>query len=1183
FHINRVCSTWGNFHLKTFDGEFFQLPSTCNYVLTSDCKNSYEDFNIQIRREIVNGTATITEIVMKLDGAVVELTKTFVVVNGQEVSLPSIVSGVSIEKVFSSLTIKAKLGIRAFWNMDDSLDIEMNEKYQGLTCGLCGNFNSVQADEFLQNDVQLSAASYADRFKMDKPTESCKEDTLPEEISDCGDQDFCEGIFNRSAFSDCTNRLDTAAFTKVCLADMCQCGTDESCVCKTASEFSRQCIHAGGVPGEWRTSFCQRSCPYNMEFKECGSACPNTCSKQQASETCDFHCHDGCYCPKGTVFDDVTKSGCVPVSECSCRHKGEVYQSGESYSLPCSTCVCYGGLWKCTEKDCPGTCSVEGGSHINTFDGKVFTFHGDCSYTLTRHCQGSLFTVLVDLVQCGLADSETCLRAVTLGLSTNSSTNPTQVIKILSGGQVYVNQIISQLPLFTAELSIFQPSSIYMLIDTNVGLQLMVQLSPIMQIFVTLDTSLIGTTCGLCGNFNNIMADDFRVMSGLVEGTAVAFANSWKTRADCANVITRFGHPCSQGVSNERYAQYWCSKLTDSNGVFSSCHAVIDPKIYKDNCMYDSCNCEHSEDCMCAAVSSYVYACSLAGVKLSDWRSVICSKYASACPKETVYSYNMTYCGRTCRSLNQVDYSCKVNMAAVDGCGCEMGTYMNDKGQCLNSSSCPCYDHENIINAGETVTKDGVTCYCRHGALDCGGSTQLQIIQTCFSPMVYFDCSTAGIGSNGVECQKSCNTLDMACIHTGCVSGCMCPSGLVSDGKGGCILESSCPCVYNGNTYTPGETLSVDCNQCKCTNRRFECTKNVCDEVCSIYGDGHYSTFDEKKFDFSGQCEYTLIEDYCDESSGTFRVITENVPCGSTGTTCSRAIKIFMGANEFQLMDGKYSMVKGNGTEFPIQVRKMGLYMVVVLKQGLVLMWDQKTSLFIRLSATYQGQVCGLCGNYDGNSKNDFTTRSGENVVDTLDFGNSWKVSGTCPDAELASDPCSANPYREAWSKKQCSIINSITFKNCHSKVDPGPFYQACVTDSCACDTGGDCECFCTAVAAYAKACSEASACVRWRTPKICPVFCDYYNYPSGCEWHYKPCGAPCMKTCRNPTGNCSNLITALEAIHNTSYHNHCGQHNHRDLHNNRPIHNLHIFNTCDNSDYSDYSSNNRRYYSQTH
>uniref|UniRef100_A0A667WFL2 VWFD domain-containing protein n=1 Tax=Myripristis murdjan TaxID=586833 RepID=A0A667WFL2_9TELE len=177
----------------------------------------------------------------------------------------------------------------------------------------------------------------------------------------------------------------------------------------------------------------------------------------------------------------------------------------------------------------------------------------------------------------------------------------------------------------------------------------------------------------------------------------------------------------------------------------------------------------------------------------------------------------------------------------------------------------------------------------------------------------------------------------------------------------------------------------------------------------------------------------------------------------------------------------------------------------------------------------HQGQVCGLCGNYDGDSKNDFTTRSNEKVVDVLTFGNSWKVSASCPDAELTSDPCASNPYRASWSQKQCSIINSVTFQACHSKIDPGPFFDSCVRDSCACDSGGDCECFCTAVASYAKACNEAGACIKWRTPKICPIFCDYYNSPDECEWHYKPCGAPCMKTCRNPTGNCSSLITALE------------------------------------------------------
>ena len=45
------------------------------------------------------------------------------------------------------------------------------------------------------------------------------------------------------------------------------------------------------------------------------------------------------------------------------------------------------------------------------------------------------------------------------------------------------------------------------------------------------------------------------------------------------------------------------------------------------------------------------------------------------------------------------------------------------------------------------------------------------------------------------------------------------------------------------------------------------------------------------------------------------------------------------------------------------------------------------------------------------------------------------------------------------------------------------------MTDACACDTGGDCDCFCTAVAAYAQACSEAGVCIAWRTPSICREF----------------------------------------------------------------------------------------------
>nr|KAF6398483.1 hypothetical protein HJG59_010457 [Molossus molossus] len=46
-----------------------------------------------------------------------------------------------------------------------------------------------------------------------------------------------------------------------------------------------------------------------------------------------------------------------------------------------------------------------------------------------------------------------------------------------------------------------------------------------------------------------------------------------------------------------------------------------------------------------------------------------------------------------------------------------------------------------------------------------------------------------------------------------------------------------------------------------------------------------------------------------------------------------------------------------------------------------------------------------------------------------------------------------------------------------------------------------------------------------------CPValFYDYYNPEGQCEWHYQPCGVPCMKTSRNPRGLCLQDTPGLE------------------------------------------------------
>ncbi|KAM6174045.1 mucin-5AC [Erethizon dorsatum] len=1139
-HTGRVCSTWGDFHYKTFDGAVFRFPGLCNYVFSSHCGAAYEDFNVQLRRGPTSNATAPSKVVMKLNGLVVELTRDSVLVSGHPVQLPFSQAGVLIERSSGYMKVVAKLGLVFTWNLDDSLTLELDTKYANKTCGLCGDFNGVmEAGEFLSHNARLTPLEFGNLQKMDGPTEQCQDpNPAPQNCSTRPDlwgpghlQGICEEMLNSRPFGGCTGLVEVNSYIEACQQDLCHCERTHlpDCLCHTLAEFSRQCAHAGGQPQDWRSpDLCPQTCSSGMQHQECGSPCTSTCSNPQRSQLCEDHCVAGCFCPEGMVLDDIHHTGCVPVSQCACVYSGTPYAPGANYSTDC-TDTCVGGHWRCRELPCPGTCSVLGGAHFSTFDERQYTVHGDCSYVLTKPCQGSTFAVLAELRQCGRTDSETCLKSVTLSLGGGQ-----MVVVVKAGGEVFMNQIYTQLPVSTANVTILKPSTFFIIAETNLGLQLHVQLVPTMQLFVRLAPELQGQTCGLCGNFNRNQADDFRTISGVVEGTGAAFANTWKTQASCPNAKNSFEDPCSLSVENEKYAQHWCMLLMDADGPFAECHATVSPSSYYSNCMFDTCNCERSEDCLCAALSSYAHACATKGVLLRGWRDGVCTKPTTTCPKSMAYQEHLSTCQPTCRSLSEADITCGVSFVPVDGCACPVGTFLDEAGTCVPAHECPCYHGGSVVPNGESMHDSGAICTCTRGVLTCiGGPVPSPV---CNAPMVYFDCRNATLGAAGAGCQKSCHTLDMACYSTQCVSGCMCPDGLVADGDGGCVAEEDCPCVHNEASYRPGEAVLDGCNTCTCENRMWRCTDEPCLATCAIYGDGHFLTFDGQRYTFNGACEYTLVQDQCGGNGSawdTFRVVTENVPCGTTGTTCSKDIKIFLGSYELKLSSGKMEVVQmGTGQEPPYTVRQMGIYLVVDTDTGLVLLWDRKTSLFLRLSPEFKGRVCGLCGNFDDNAINDLTTRSQAVVSDVLEFGNSWKFSPTCPDTLAPKDPCTANPYRKSWAQRQCSIINSATFAACHAHVEPAKYYEACVSDACACDSGGDCECFCTAVAAYAQACHAAGVCVSWRTPDICPLFCDYYNPEGECEWHYQPCGAPCLRTCRNPSGRCLQDLRGLEGCY---------------------------------------------------
>ncbi|XP_051545118.1 mucin-2-like [Myxocyprinus asiaticus] len=1110
-HQSTVCSTWGNFHFKTFDGYFFQQPDTCNYVLAVMCDITASDFNIQMQRKTENDLIAFSTVSIKLEGTVIKLSNGNITMDEEVVSIPTYKNGIKIEGSPSSLKIANKHGVTVYWEEDQSVLIELPEKYQGQTCGLCGNFNGNRTDDF--SDTGLAA------WKLSSPTESCEDITL-DPTDHCKNQtSICQQVLSSSGFDDCHRVLDLTSFEKACVNDLCQCYSKHDCLCNTLTEISRQCTHAGGRPGTWRTDqLCPKTCPLNMEYLECGSPCRDTCTDPEGSTLCKEHCVDGCFCPEGTVEDDIGHSGCVPINECPCEHDGRIYQSGESYTQACKTCACAAGYWSCTDLECPGICSVVGGSHITTYDGKSFTFSGNCDYILTKHSSDNDIAVLGNLAKCDPARPDTCLNSVTLVISGTT-------ISFSSGGTVTLNgNSPYALPVFTDGVVIFQPSSSFIIADMK-SLRLEIQLAPVMQLYIVASPEEKEKMSGLCGNYNNILKDDFKTESGITEGTPTTFVNFWKHSYSCPDLESSFENPCSLNVDIEKFAKDLCSSLTNPNGTFASCHSEICPEIYYERCVYDTCKCADIKKCMCAALSTYAHACAARGIILQGWMDSEPCDTISKCTDNMKYSYSVTSCASTCRSLSGQDYTCKVS-TPVDGCVCPEGTYLNDAGSCVHADQCPCYSGSQVIEPSGIFYKDGVKCTCNLGILHCSSK------EDCVAPMVFFNCSSYKPGQKGTECQRTCQNQDPnKCVSTGCVSGCMCPNGLLANGKDWCVEKRNCPCTHNGVTYSPGEQVQEDCNTCTCIDGMWTCTKKACYGTCTIYGEGHFKTFDGKRYSFHGDCEYILAHDYCEmDHSPSFRLVTENIPCGSTNSICSKSIDLYFGRYKMMLSEenGVNVKVETNGTDYEYQIYSAGIYIVIEVRELLNLIWDNKTSLMLQLHPSLKGKVCGLCGNFDGNANNDFMKHNGEEVADTDAFGNSWKVNPSCPDGTNMMNPCEEKPHRSAWAIKQCSIIKSIVFKDCHSLVDSVPYYDACVRDTCACDTGGDCDCFCTAVAAYAAECRKKGACVAWRSPSVCPLFCDFYNPPGECEWHYKACGS-CMKTCKNRAGTCSPQIPPLE------------------------------------------------------
>ncbi|XP_076328320.1 mucin-5B-like isoform X2 [Tachypleus tridentatus] len=260
-------------------------------------------------------------------------------------------------------------------------------------------------------------------------------------------------------------------------------------------------------------------------------------------------------------------------------------------------------------------------------------------------------------------------------------------------------------------------------------------------------------------------------------------------------------------------------------------------------------------------------------------------------------------------------------------------------------------------------------------------------------------------------------------------------------------------------------------------------------------------------FDFQGDCEYILSKGKLDKSR-SFTVIIKNVPCGTSGVTCSKSLTVDVGGEEKVTLTQNKPVPKTGYTSNFI-VREVGLFVSVYTKHGVTVQWDKGTRVYVRVDTKWKGRLKGLCGNFDDDQSNDFRTPSGgPPEARPVVFGNSWKVHESCPYPRDIKDTCLLHPQRRTWALSKCGVLKSDIFKPCHSEVSLDPYYERCVFDACACDSGGDCECLCTALAAYAQECNFHGVPIKWRSQELCPIQCE------DCA-EYQACLSTCPKlTC---------------------------------------------------------------------
>ncbi|XP_075545715.1 sushi, von Willebrand factor type A, EGF and pentraxin domain-containing protein 1-like [Dermacentor variabilis] len=484
-----------------------------------------------------------------------------------------------------------------------------------------------------------------------------------------GGQDKKQAASCHSASASFENRTSCSRRVESCSANPCKHG--QSCV--ERSDGSSECVCSASYEG--------RFCEYDVD--EC------LIGRHNCSHICiNMPGFYKCACPERMT---LSNDGITCVDTSYCIDVSSAYVDGESWKRGCETCKCDKGVVRCSPLACPALtcpageilfnnpsqccgscikeppkCTLLPNSTLVTFDGLSFSLNKKRNYTVFQDCYHGKFYGYLTFV-----GKEAAVRVYIHCLTAT----------LFASGRALVDDRDVQLPHHEdAIMSVdFGNGSKVVELRTHHGLVVAVRKDG--AIVTSLPDGYAGQVCGLCGNANADVRDDFTTKHHVSAKGKPDFLASWslptpverrrgQVPGACTNrpayVAARVTEMCRY-MKNDRTLQVCFTSLKNSWAL----HEI---------CSQQMCSCYGSAFCYCDVYAAVKLACEQHNVSLSHLPGKACE---GRCPPGMVFHTCGPVVTPRCSVLKKIaDGPC------VPGCFCPVDRVLH-RGRCIEKDECP--------------------------------------------------------------------------------------------------------------------------------------------------------------------------------------------------------------------------------------------------------------------------------------------------------------------------------------------------------------------------------------------------------------------------------------------------------------------------------------------------------------